>query len=64
MLETIDPVSGASVDEVHRDRSPLSGIAERLKSLGLIVDEERDSIGRVLPTLIVLLVPLLRATRN
>lgn len=49
---------GASIDELHRGWPPVIEIADRLKSLGLIVSGERELLGRVLPVLVVLSVPL------
>jgi uncharacterized protein (TIGR04222 family) len=63
ILDTVDPALGASIDELRRDWPPLVEIADRLKSLSLIVSDERDWIGRVLPVLVALAVPLLGAIK-
>ena len=58
VFDAVHPDLGASIDELHRDWPPLVEIADRLKSLGLIVPDERNSLGTVLPVLVVLTVPL------
>ena len=63
VLETIDE-QGASLDELGQMGWLWpSKIAERLKSLDLIVSDERDSIGRIVPTMLVLLVPAMGAIK-
>ena len=63
IFHAVDPALGASIAELHRDWPPLVEIAERLTSLGLIVSDERDWLGRVLPVLVVLAVPLIGAIK-
>ncbi len=63
VLETIDQ-QGASLDELGQRRWWWpSKIAERLKSLDLIVCDARESIGRIVPTMLVLLVPAIGAIK-
>src|SRR5262249_53558838 len=49
VLRYVDPVAGASVDEIRRARLPFIEMADHLESLGLIVSGGRAWLGRFLP---------------
>jgi uncharacterized protein (TIGR04222 family) len=53
----------ASIDEVRRTFSPPPALGDRLKALGLTVADDRAGMGRFLPFLVALTVPLLGFVR-
>ncbi len=62
VLQAVDPHLGREIDQLHEDLQYSGKIANRLRSLGLIVSEERVQLGQA-ALFIVLSVPLLGAIK-